>query len=269
MMYRKNWMNWKIFSRKKRFLKSPDLTTYKNGVGLTLNKNVNCEHCESRGKGIFCHLDSFSLSQIDENKVINTYKKGHTLFFQGNPPFGLYCVNKGKIKISKVGSDGKEFIIRIASSGDILGHRSLFSNEPYMANATILEEATICFIDKNFIYKAIKEKPNMALQLIQRLSKELGTAESLVSSMSQKNVRERLAELILMLKKTYGIEEDGRTRINIKLTREELASMIGTVSETIIRFITEFKEEGMITQEGKIIYVLDEKKLLEFSGMHY
>ena len=230
-------------------------------------KLLKCETCESRGKGIFCELESLALSKTSTNKVTNTYKKGHTIFFQGNPPFGLYCVNSGKIKISKIGNDGKESILRIAAPGDILGHRSLFSNENYSATATVIEEATICFIDKKFIFQAIKDEPSVALNIIQKLSHEMGTAEARGASMSQKNVRERLAELLLVLKKSYGSQDGKRTRLDIKLSREEIASMVGTANETIIRFISEFKDLGIIEQEGKTIYILDEEKLMEFANL--
>lgn len=233
------------------------------------NKQVLCENCPSKGKGIFCELEELALTKVSESKVMNTYKKGHTIFFQGNPPYGLYCVNSGKIKVSKIGNDGKESIIRIASGGDVLGHRSLFSNENYTATATVIEEAAICFIDKKFIYQAVHDEPTIALQLIQKLSKEMGSAESKSASMTQKNVRERLAELFLMLRKTYGVEEEGRIRLDIKLTREEIASMVGTANETVIRFISEFKDEGLIEQEGKSIFILNEAKLLEFANLNY
>jgi CRP-like cAMP-binding protein len=231
-------------------------------------EKLECGNCPSRGKGIFCEQGPSALAEVSKHKVTNTYKKGHTIFFQGNPSFGLYCVNSGKIKISKFGTDGKESIIRIASKGDVLGHRSLFSNENYTATATVIEEATICFLDKKFILQAIDDRPGVALQLIQKLSKEMGSAEARSASLSQKNVRERLAELFLTLKKDYGISEGTRTKLDIRLSREEIASMVGTANETIIRFISEFRDEGLIQQEGKVIYILDEKKLLEFANLN-
>jgi CRP-like cAMP-binding protein len=235
----------------------------------TILKNINCDHCQSKDKGIFCQLEHAALSDVNHNKVMNNYKRGQTIFFQGNPPFGLYCINSGKIKVSKLGNDGKESIIRIAGPGDVLGHRSLFSEENYTATATVLEDAAICFLDKKFIYKAVEKEPTIALNLIQKLSKEMGSAEARSAALSQKNVRERLAELLLMLKKTYGVKEENRWRLDIKLTREEMASMVGTANETVIRFISEFKEEGLIEQEGKTIYVIDEDRLLEFANLNF
>lgn len=232
-------------------------------------KNSGCEDCASRKKGIFCDLDHSALSDVSHTKTMNTYKKGHIIFYQGNPPFGLYCISSGKIKISKIGNDGKESIIRIADGGDVLGHRSLFSNENYTATATAMEDTRICFMDKKFIFKKIQEQPSMALNIIQKLSLEMGAAETKNASMSQKNVRERLAELFITLSNTYGVVEKNRIKLDIKLTREEIGSMIGTASETVIRFITEFKDEGLIEQEGKVIYVIDKERLLEFANLSY
>jgi CRP-like cAMP-binding protein len=234
-----------------------------------MNSNLSCETCQSRDKGIFCQLEKVALNDVSHNKVTNTYKKGQTIFFQGNPPFGLYCINSGKIKVSKLGNDGKESIIRIAGPGDVLGHRSLFSQENYTATATVIEDAAICFLDKKFIFKAVEKEPTVALNIIQKLSKEMGAAEARNAALSQKNVRERLAELLLILKKTYGIQEGNRWRLDIKLTREEMASMVGTANETIIRFFSEFKDEGLIEQEGKVIFIKDETRLIEFANLNF
>ncbi len=232
--------------------------------------NISCEECSAREKGIFCKLKDMELQEINKNKVTNIYKKGQTLFFQGNPPYGLYCMSSGKVKVSKIGNDGKESIVRIAVAGDILGHRSLFTHDYYTATATALESSTICFIDKKYIHKAIEENPLISTNIIEKLCIDLGVAEKKVASLFQKNVRERLAELLLLLKESYGIEEEEqRWKLNIKLTREEMASMIGVANETLIRFMTEFKDEKLIEQQGKIIYIIDEKRLIEFADLYY
>lgn len=230
---------------------------------------VGCENCKCKDKGIFCDLEGSSLAKVSQHKVMNHYKRGQTIFFQGNPPFGLYCINNGKIKISKMGQDGKESIIRVVGPGDVLGHRSLFSDEIYTATATVLEDSDICFLDKKFIFKALEEEPSIALNLIQKLSRDMGSAESRAATLSQKNVRERLAELLLTLMKSYGIPEGNRTRLDIKLTREEMASMVGTANETLIRFISEFKDDGLIEQEGKVIFIKDQEKLVEYANLNY
>ena len=236
-----------------------------------LKKEQNsCMNCTSLSKGVFCQLSRDELQDVSDHKVTNTYKKGQTLFVQGNHPFGLYCISSGNIKVTKVGADGKESIVRIATAGDVLGHRSLFTDQYYTATATALEDTKVCFLDKKFIMKVIQEKPSVSMNIIEKLSSDMGAAENKLSSLHQKNVRERLAELLLLLKESHGIVgEDGRTRIDLKLTREEMATMIGTANETLIRFISEFKEAGLIEQEGKTIFISNEEELMEWANLAY
>lgn len=229
----------------------------------------SCANCGSKDEGIFCDLDFSALEDVSEHKVFNTYKKGQTLFVQGNHPFGIYCISKGNIKLTKTGADGKETIVRIVQGGDILGHRSLFTDDDYMATATAMEDTEVCFIDKKFILKVIQNNPSVALNVINKLSRDMGSAERKLSSLHQKNVRERLAELILSLKATHGVKIDGRWKIELKLTREEMATIIGTANETLIRFMTEFKDAGIIEQEGKVLYIKDEKELLNWANLNY
>ncbi len=235
-----------------------------------VREEEKCQSCPSKGTGIFCDLNDADLDELSVHKVTNTYKKGQTLFVQGNHPFGLYCINSGNIKVTKTGPDGKESIVRVVQGGDVLGHRSLFTSDYYSATATAIEDTKVCFIDKKFILKMIEEKPSVSLHVINKLSRDMGAAEAKLSSFHQKNVRERLAELLLILKESHGKkQEDGSTLLAIKLTREEMATMIGTANETLIRFVSEFKDEGLIQQSGKSIIILDEERLIEWANLNY
>lgn len=235
----------------------------------TVELPKQCSSCPSLKKGIFCDVNEDGLSSLGHHKVVNAYKKGQTLFAQGNPPFGMYCVSEGNIKITQTGSDGKDSIVRIATSGDVMGHRSLFTEQFYKATATALDEAKVCFIDKKHILKMVQENPSVATNLLGKLGRDLGAAEQRIASFYQKNVRERLAEFLLLLKESHGVETEEGLLLDIKLTREEMASIIGTASETLIRFMSELKNEGLVKQSGKKIVVLDEEKLLAFSGADY
>jgi CRP-like cAMP-binding protein len=229
----------------------------------------SCIDCDSKEKGIFCDLQSEELLEISKHKVSNHYKKGQTLFLQGNPTYGLFCISKGKVKVLQMGADGRESLIRVASNGDVVGHRSLFTEEYYSTTASVIEDSVICFLDKRYIIKAIQEKPSVSFHIIEKFSKDLGAAENKMSSMFQKNVRERLAELLLLLKESYGVKEGRKYRLEIKLTRDEMASMIGTANETLIRFMSELKSEGIIEQEGKILYVCKEGELVKLANLSY
>lgn len=203
------------------------------------------------------------LSELSHGKVTNTYKKGSTIFHHTNPVFGLYCMSSGIVKISKFGNNGKESIVRIAGPGDVIGHRSLFSTDHFNATATVIEEAKICFFNKNLIFKLLNEDKSLGINLIRRLSKEMGEAEAKTAAMTQKDVSQRLAGFFMNLLKSYGVEEGKKTLINIRLTREEIASMIGTANETVIRFISKFKDDGILEQDRKNLYVINKERLKE------
>ena len=230
----------------------------------------SCHSCPTKSLGIFTECSTDVLDHLSANKITNKYKKGQTLFVQGNHPFGLYCIQSGNIKVTKTGNDGKESIVRIVTGGDVLGQRSLFTDDNYSATATAIEDAVVCFFDKKSILKSIEKNPEIALSLIQNLSRDRGLAENKMASFPQKNVRERLAELLISLKSTHGVKaSSGHWEINLKLTREEMATMIGTASETLIRFISEFKDLGLIEQKGKVIRILNEEELMNFANVDY
>ena len=224
---------------------------------------LDCETCASRLLGVLCSLDEPALEDCNQHKTTNHYKKGQVIFYEGNQAYGFYCVFSGRVKLYKSGVDGRQQIVRIAGPGDLLGYRSLFADEPYHATAEALEEATICCIDKNAFFPVLTKNPKLSLNIIKKLSKELRAAEDLATSIAQRSVRERMAELLLMLKEAYGKPGKKGTRIDLQLSREELADMIGVTQETAIRLLSEFKKDGYIEVHEREITILNPKAILE------
>lgn len=223
----------------------------------------DCATCASRFLGVFCNLEGKALEAFNRNKTTNTYKKSQVIFYEGNRAYGLYCIFEGRIKLYKMGEDGKRQIVRIAGPGDLLGYRSLFVDEPYSATAEAIEDSVICCIDKNAFFPVLSNHPDLALNIIKKLSVELREAENLATRIAQKNVRERMAELLLILKETYGKPSNRGTIIGLELTREEMGEMIGITPETTIRLLSEFKKDGMINVEERKITILNLPALVE------
>lgn len=233
-----------------------------------MSQPKHCKECPSAGQGIFCELENLVLDEISEHKISNQYKKGQHLFVEGKTPYGIYCISKGNIKLTKTCDKGKNSIFRIVSEGDVLGHQSIFTDSFFSATATAIEDTTVCFINKKYIIQLVQENPSVASQLLLKLSRDLGASEQKIASFHQKNVRERLAELLLLLKQSHGKKDaNGKIFLDIKLTRDEMASIINTAQETLIRFMSELKEAGLIEQKGKTIYVSDEKGLMEAASL--
>jgi CRP/FNR family transcriptional regulator len=223
----------------------------------------DCSDCKSRLKGLFCDLGSESLATINQHKTTNYYQKGQIVFYEENQAFGLYCIYSGRVKLSKTSSSGRQQIVRIAKPGDLLGYRSVIAEEPYHATAEALEDCCICCIDINAFFETLAKDKKLARHLLTKLARELRRAEDLATSIAHLSVRERMAELLLMLKESYGKQTDAGILIELELSREEMAEMIGATQETAIRLLSEFKKDGYIIVKDRQITILDTKALIE------
>ncbi|CAN5422847.1 Crp/Fnr family transcriptional regulator [soil metagenome] len=230
-------------------------------------EKLPCETCHSRKFSLFNEVAEAHLCQLSADKNYVFYKKGQTLFYEGTRPLGLFCINEGAVKVYKSTPNGKEQILRLSKPGDFLGYRALLGEEHYAASATILEDAKICFILKESFLHLLSTDSNLYRKLMKAICHEVGLLEEKVTELSQKSVRERLAHTLLMLKETYGIDGDANSqKIDIALPREDLASIVGTATETVIRLLSEFKNDGFIDFEGKKIKILDSKALAKTSN---
>ena len=228
---------------------------------------LHCQTCKSRDKSVFCDLSHEHLREIDAAKTSNHYKPHQMIFYEGNQPYGLYCVATGKIKIYKMDAEGHQQIVRLAGPGDIIGYRCLLADEPYLATAETLEEAEVCFVDKKTFMHVIETHPATAFHVLSSLAQDLGKAEKQMIDLVHKNVRERLAELLLIFQKRYGEKSGNGVHPKISLTREEMAELIGTTQESVIRLITEFKQDGLIAVNGRDITLINVKKLIETANL--
>lgn len=222
--------------------------------------DLDCLNCLVRPGTCFAGLNENDLELLTRSKVSNMYKRGQIIFYEGMMPTGIFCLSKGKIKISRRGIDGKEQIVRFVVKGGLLGIRALLGGRKYSASATTLEDSVVCFISKETFFKISENNPQISECMITLLSRLLEEAESKMTSMAQKPVRERLAESLLLLNNIFHTDQ-GSCLLNedatISLTREDLANIVGTATETVIRLLSEFKEKGLITTGGRDITILD------------
>jgi len=218
-------------------------------------------------QSIFDDLASDDLAKLSLHKGCNFHNAGQILFHQGDFPAGLYCLNKGKIKLFKTGESGREQIVRLAKDGDVVGYRALISGEAYAATAETLEDTTICFIPKESFFRLLKESSSFNVRVLELLCHDIAESEKRQLSLGQKQVKERLAETLLMLKEFYGFEEDNMTLKGV-LTREDIANITGTATETVIRLLSEFKKKQIIDLEGKKIKILNPQSLLRIARIY-
>jgi CRP/FNR family transcriptional regulator len=202
------------------------------------------------------------ISGLNSAKTTNQYKRGQVIFYEGNEPKGLFCVYSGKIKLFKTGDDGREIIIKIAAPGDILGYRSILTDEPYNLTGEVIEEAEVCFVDKHFFASLVAKDADIAFSVLRRLGHELAVVQAQLSDVLSKSVRQRLSHLLITLQKTHGKKRGDEVFIDLRLTRAELASMVGATPETVIRLLSDFSDAQYIHLEGKRILIRNSNELL-------
>jgi CRP/FNR family transcriptional regulator len=225
----------------------------------------DCNLCKVRCLGPLASLSPQLLDEFNQCKTSRSYQPGQIIFYEDNQPYGIYCVSSGTVKLTRYTGDGKSYISRLAKAGDLLGYRAFLTHEPYSATAEVVEEAMLCFITREVFSEAMRKAPALTLELMSRLGTDLRAAEDRARDLAYKSVPERLAELLLRLKESFGQPQaDGSVLLGVQLSREELASMLGTTVETTVRTLTHFRQKKLIVSDKKKILIQDVKKLAEY-----
>jgi len=231
---------------------------------MSENNTAPNNDCIDSNDTVFKHLTPEQKERINAEKNCNTYRKGAEIYHEGSRTNGMYCINAGVVKIYKTGIDGREQIIYFARPGDIIGYRSILSGDLACSSAKALQESVLCFIPGDLLIDLIRNNGDFALDVLQQSCKELGEANSYITDIAQKTVRERLAEVLIKLKENFGLDEN--SELQVSLTREELANIVGTATESVIRLLSEFKQDQLIDLKGRKIRILDSKKLEKISN---
>lgn len=196
--------------------------------------------------------------------TIQKYKKNENIYCEWETPNYLMCLLSGKVKIYKDGVGGRSQIIRVIKSHEYFAYRAYFAEENYVTAAAAFEPCTICLIPMPTIVKLIQENPELSMFFIKQLSKDLGISDERTVSLTQKHIRGRLAESLLFLKDTYGVEEDQCT-LSIYLSREDLANLSNMTTSNAIRTLSNFAAEKLIIIDGRKIKLIEEEKLKRIS----
>lgn len=218
-----------------------------------------CEQCIVREFSSLKALNKEELLKMANCKTSYTIKKGEPIFEEGETVNGIYCVKDGVCKLSKLSANGKDQIVKLVKPGELLGQRSMISDEPANLSAVALEDMEVCFIPRAEVLHFFNNNNQFSMNIMKSICGDLKESDDHMVSMAQKSVKERLAETLLYLDDTFGKNEDGS--LHIQLSREELAGMIGTATESCIRLLSEFNKSGLIDLNGKKISIIDRSKL--------
>ena len=218
-----------------------------------------------KSESVFVDLPLDDLALLTANKTEQVYKKGEIIFREGGYPSGIFYISEGKVKKYKLDNDGKEHIIYVANTGELLGYHAILSEDRYPDSAAAIEESKIAFIPKEDFITALEQSEVLSKRLLKTLSHEFAVLANSLSMFAQKSVRERLALQLIVLREKYKINFQPGMPVEINMSRDDLASLVGTARENVVRLLTEFKESDILETKGRKIIVHDVKKLIEIA----
>lgn len=214
-----------------------------------------CIKCENREINPLCSVHGAD-EEVRRSRSEVKFKAGQTIFYEGNSPIGLYVIQTGLVKLQSTSAEGSTNTLRLLNAGQALGYRSLFADETYRASAICVEDSTLCFLPKSILSGIVRNYPQVAMNLLQQLAKDLRTAEDKWVTQVNKGAPERVAEAILFLDEHFHDQP---------WTRREIAQWAGTTPETVMRNLSQFEKDGLILSQGRAYKILDRHKLLEKS----
>lgn len=220
--------------------------------------------CREKLRIRFTDLSTEELDRLLLSSPAKFYKKGSVIYEEGTKMKGCYFIYSGILKIYQTGREGKEQIIKFEQAGDLFGFRSVISCEPACTSVKTLSDTILCYLSGTALLELLKSNPGFAYEMIQITCKELGESNRYIRDIAQKSVKKRLAEILVMLADDFGLENDGTLKLS--LTREDLGNFVGTATETVIRLLSEYKNEGLVESVGRKIKLLDLERLKTIAG---
>lgn len=214
----------------------------------------------------------YDLLTTEQQELVRTtskplsLKKNQLIYKEGETSNGLYFIVNGKVKIYKEGVGGRNQIVRLIKTDYFFGYRALFANEPFITSSLAIENCSLIFIPKETLMSCLQSNYEVCIYFIKTLSVDLGLSNEQTVSLTQKHIRGRLAEALIFLKRTYGIEEDGAT-LNIYMSREDLANLSNMTTSNAIRTLSNFSQEKIIAVDGRKIKIIDEDQLVRISNL--
>ena len=201
---------------------------------------------------------------VADNFVIHNFKKNQIIYAENDEPEYLWCLLKGKVKMFKDGIGGRQQILRLYRPIQYFGYRAYFANEPYVSSTSAFEPSQLGAISMKIVTNIIDQNRKLAWFFIHELSKHLGGSDTKMVNLTQKHIRGRLAEALVMLIDSYGFEDDGET-LNIYMSREDLANLSNMTTSNAIRTLSAFVNEHIILVDGRRVKILNEAALRKIS----
>lgn len=218
-----------------------------------------CESCIIKEFNSLKSLTRDELMRVSACKTGKIYKKGQIIFEEGDTINGVYCVKDGVCKLTKLSENGKDQVVKLVVKGGLLGKRSLVTDQVTNLSAVALNDMEMCFIPKSEIMADLAKNTEFAMDVLKKMANDLRDSDDSLVNMAQKSVKRRMAEILIYIHDCFDVDDSGY--LNIIISREDYASIVGTATESAIRILSQFKKEGLISTSGKRIKIDDYNSL--------
>ena len=215
---------------------------------------------------LFKGLSDAEFKELEPYLSTSLYKKKKTIFSEGEPPEWFYLVLTGKVKITKLSHEGKEIILEVISPTDIFGGVAVIKGFPYPANAVAMEDSEVLKISRKNLMRLVDRFPNLMYCMALQMGDRMKSSHDSLKNIALERVEARIAALLLKLAGKVGIETGSGITIDMRLTKQDVADMVGTTVETSIRTFTKFKKAGLLADKDGKIVILDKDGLEAFSS---
>jgi CRP-like cAMP-binding protein len=225
-----------------------------------LANEKSCNHCQSFQSAGFSLLNSENQKKLDNFKQSKHFKKNEIIFSPGSMPTHVYCLRSGLVKLEMVGEEGHTVTLGFMKGGDILGLAGVLSKGPMNIYATAIEDTYACAFAAHFFHQILQDTPELAMHYLSNMFNELRQTQQRLLSGVDKDVYARVAEALVFLKANYP---------NHTFTRKEIAEWAGTTTESVIRTLSQFEDDGLIAQTGRQIQIRDLGRLNHSAGVMF
>lgn len=222
-----------------------------------------CMTCAKKNNSLFNELVFHELELLEKKRSVSSYNRGEIIYKTGGKPMGLLCLNEGKVKITRAFPGGSEQIVALKKPVDFIDLRAIIRDEPYKTTATALEPSSVCIIDKEDFFKILLSNTELQQKIMRLFARELDEADERLISLTQKHLRGRIADALLLLMDIYGTTEE--RFLDCVMKRAELAALSNMTTANVIRTLSQLNAEGIIETEKKRIRIPDENRLRALS----
>ena len=226
-------------------------------------KKYSCTNCIKRNSSLLSELSNDELDFLNSNRYTVSYKVGETICKEGTKSLGLICLNKGKVKMTRSSMNGSEQILTLKKPVDFIGFRTLMNDNTYLSSAVVLEDTTVCIIDKKVFFKVLANNEQLAFKIIRYLAQELDELDDRMVNLFQKHVRARMADALLLINNIYGTNTNGTLAVSLR--RLDIAALSNMTVSNVSRVLSSFSKEKLIETNKRDIKIINLKALKSLS----